>query len=194
MFENGVFHSLECAGKCYSYTQNDLSVNQNVSCINLQYNQRLANLFDVSLESKSHTNYQCLGYNSLVKKLHSYATSASFQRLSNFNLQRENIMLRNRIDLYERFKLLIANNDIKRLRVVVGNCLTHGYGLKTIIQKMSLTINKNYCAKKWDDNELDLSVLVLRIGGPALLHAFNQLSMLPTSSVIYKVIYANCPS
>lgn len=44
VFENGVFHSHECASKSYSYTQNSLSANQNVSCVNLQYNQKLANL------------------------------------------------------------------------------------------------------------------------------------------------------
>ena len=136
VFENGVFHSSACAANYYCLNQNELWFVRNASCDDLRFNHKLENLIEISVANKKHTNYAHLGHSAIVDKLYAYSDRAKQQRLQNLNLLRENLMLRNRIDLHERFKVLIANNDISRLRVIIGTCLSNGYGLRTIITNL----------------------------------------------------------
>lgn len=109
-------------------------------------------------------------------------------KLQLLSLSLENIRLRNKIDTHKRFQLLLANEDIARVRSVMNVCLKSGAGLNTILNKFSMAAQNLYSPRAWEEKEVDLAVLVLKIGGPALLHTFNKLSLLPSSSFIYKVI------
>lgn len=70
-------------------------------------------------------------------------------------------------------------------------CLNKGAGIETIIQRFTLAANGLYKHRKWSSDEINLATLVLRIGGPGLLYAFNRVSLLPSSTFIYKAIILN---
>ena len=66
-------------------------------------------------------------------------------------------------------------------------CVKKKTGIVGMINQFNLAANDVYKPKFWKQNDIDLAILVLRIGGPALLYAFHQQNKLPSSSFIYKV-------
>lgn len=47
---------------------------------------------------------------------------------------------------------------------------------------------RTYKPKQYSEKEKDLATLVLRIGGPRLVDACAQMGIVPSKSLIYKVI------
>lgn len=65
--------------------------------------------------------------------------------------------------------------------------MKEGRSTKAIINKINLATSNLYKPKQSNENDLDLAILVLRVGGPSLLHVFSTMNRLPTSSYIRKV-------
>ena len=60
-----------------------------------------------------------------------------------------------------------------------------------MIRIFTAAANKVFEPKQWTQDDKDLAILLLRVGGPALLYAFNKENRLPCSSYIYKVNILN---
>ena len=60
-----------------------------------------------------------------------------------------------------------------------------------MIRIFTAAANKVFEPKQWTEEDIDLATLLLRIGGPALLYAYNKENRLPCSSYIYKVNILN---
>lgn len=67
-------------------------------------------------------------------------------------------------------------------------------GIRAVIDRFMSASQQVYKTRGWNDDDIDLATLVLRIGGPSLLHVFAEQNKLPSSSFIYKVsnIINNC--
>ena len=89
--------------------------------------------------------------------------------------------------MHKRFLNLIAQEDVPRLSQILTICLNKKTGIRGIIDKFLLAAGDLYHAKGWNENDIDLATLVLRMGGPTLLYAFTDTNILPSSSVTYKV-------
>lgn len=76
-------------------------------------------------------------------------------------------------------------NLIASQQIIV--CMKEGRSTKVIISKINSAACNLYIAKQWEENDLDLAVMVLRICGPSLLHAFSSKNRLPSTSYIYKI-------
>lgn len=133
-----------------------------------------------------YTNHEYLNYHHLRTKLDLKIEQLRELKLENLNKTRAILAYKNRISLLDRFKNLIATEDISRIKQLASTCLKNGSGIKSIINKINLATSNLYEAKKWDQNDIDLATMVLRIGGPALLHIFSVKNMLPSDSFIYK--------
>ena len=59
----------------------------------------------------------------------------------------------NKIDLYKRFQILIANNDIPRLQQLLTVCLNHGDGMNAILTKLVMAVNGSYKPKGWSEDK-----------------------------------------
>jgi hypothetical protein len=57
-----------------------------------------------------------------------------------------------------------------------------------MIERLNLAIQGCYKNKNFSEKEKDLGILVLRIGGPKLLTAFNKVNMLPSHSVVSSMV------
>lgn len=58
----------------------------------------------------------------------------------------------------------------------------------TKLIKQSFFILRVYRVKGYSKKDVDLGILVLRIGGPGLLATFNEINFLPSASVVYKAL------
>lgn len=160
----------------------------NCSCFNLQYNKELSDIVSRLGILENKTKYMphiYLGFHQLDDKLGSYTETKNTMKLNLLALSLENLKLRNKIDTYKRFQLLLANKDVSRVKSVMNSCLKSGAGLSKILNKFSMAAENLYRPRDWDDAEIDLAVLVLRIG--ALLYCIRfirRLSYHPRLSYI----------
>ena len=63
-----------------------------------------------------------------------------------------------------------------------------------ILSQLSQAIERTYQCKSYSDKDMDIGILVLRIGGPRLVYALNQAGLIPSKSVISKALQNKLPS
>jgi hypothetical protein len=189
VFENKNFHTQRCAKNSYKCTPNELSNEINRDCYNLQYNNQFTSIFEsIKNDNNKHLNRKYLNYNLFVERLESKDEKIYRLKLENLRKDFQLICYKNQIDMHKRFLNLIAQEDVPRLSQILTVCLNQKTGIRGIIDKFLLAAGDLYHAKGWNENDIDLATLVLRMGGPTLLYAFTDTNILPSSSVTYKVI------
>ncbi|CAF0901890.1 unnamed protein product [Brachionus calyciflorus] len=185
-FENGAFHSVECTQNNYNLTSANSDINQ--SCYYVKYNTNFKSILKRSNEIPKFTNHSFMTYLQLKQELDEKNTKINSQKLETLNLRRSNITLNNQLSDYKRFKILVSQNDIPRIHVLVKSCIKSNYGINGIIEKIKQAIAGSYKPKGYGQKDIDLAILVLRIGGPRLLYTFNKLNQLPSSSLVNKAL------
>lgn len=76
--------------------------------------------------------------------------------------------------------MAVATKDVPRLNVLVSQCLKCKAGVGEVIRTIERSVEQTYHARSYTDMDLDMALLTLRLGGRALLYAFNQYISLPT--------------
>ena len=71
----------------------------------------------------------------------------------------------------KRILNLIATNDLSRVNTIIKIFLKQKAGTQSIIQKLQLAISGLYKCKSYSQHEVDIGILVLRIGGPRLIYS-----------------------
>ena len=141
-----------------------------------------------SIEAASHTPYKYLTFNQLIALLeHKNATINEF-RLASLNLKKNYLCLLNKANDYKRMMRLIASSDTPRLNSLLNTFMRQGHGMGTICDKIKQAIDGCFKNKAFSEKEKDLGILVLRIGGPRLLWTFNKLNMLPSKSLVSRML------
>ena len=184
VLENGVFHHNSCAKDGYILNNPNELTNQ--LCQNLIYNQHLNTIIKRFNCAEKHTNYNYLTFNQLKELLDYKNQQINNLKLENLNKLRSIISLRNKTNDFKRFMILISQNQIPRLHQIIRISINNGFGINGIIEKIKNAIENVYHPRGYSKTEYDLAAITLRIGGPRLLYAFNQLNYLPSSSSMYK--------
>jgi hypothetical protein len=182
VLESNKLHSISCSKNNYLCP---LGESSNKECANLKHDSTLQGIIERMSNVKKHTNYQYMNFSQLVDTINHYVKLVNKSKLENLNNNRTILALRNKITLFKRFVLLISMNDIPRLSFLIKICLSRNCSINVIIEKMKAAIDGTYAPKQWDESDKDLGILVMNIGGPALLSAFK--GRLPSTSYMYKV-------
>ena len=122
-----------------------------------------------------------LSFDQLKEKFRDMRKKAEIDKLDTLNLLRKNKTLTKQATLNERFRELITGSDVPRLGMLLQLCSKNGMGLHSIIGRIGDAINMKYRLRKYGENEWDIATLVLRIGGPKLLHILHQTHGLPAT-------------
>ena len=88
--------------------------------------------------------------------------------------------------LNSRSSELIRSADIPRLKTLTEVCIRKGMGMKSILGRIEDAINKRYSPQNYDDTDMEKATIVLRIGGPRLLHVLHITDGLPSVSLTYQ--------
>ena len=188
VFENGKLHSPNCCNNNYLYIKNNNSKNTNIECLNLKYSSELNKIVKRSFENSLSLNHEYFNFQQAICKLELYINRLNDYKLKCLSKDSRLLAYKNRIDNYERFKLLLASCNVERIQTLIKVCINNGESLNKIIYKINQASNELYKPKSWTQDDIDLAVLVLRIGGPALLYAFNKQNKLPCTSFISKTL------
>ena len=80
---------------------------------------------------------------------------------------------------------MLASNDVKRLKCVLGVALKCGCSVSAIVMRVEQAINGLYTARgDYSERELDIAFLVKSLGGPKLLYALCRSHGLPAYRTI----------
>ena len=86
---------------------------------------------------------------------------------------------------HHRLLKMLASNDVKRLKCVLGVALRRGCSVSAIVMRIDQAINGLYTARgNYSEHELDITFLVKSLGGPKLLYALSRSHGLPAYRTI----------
>ena len=141
-----------------------------------------------------------LSCSQLQKRYCEISVKLNIHKLDALNLIRKNKTIVYQKTLNTRFREIVSSRDIPRLGTLLQICHNKGMGIQFIIGRMGDAINSRYRVRKFSEDEWDIAYLVLRIGGPKLLHVLHAthgllihvkivLSLLPLIQVLRIVLY-----
>lgn len=96
-----------------------------------------------------------------------------------FNASKKLARMLKNLSLTKRAIVLMSKNDIPGVRRVLERALERGESPHVVLSKLQDALSGLHKARRWSEKEKDLALLVLRLGGPALLHVLHQTSGLP---------------
>lgn len=173
--EKSSFHHVKCyKNNCLiNVDDNNETCNH---CEQLQFNMDLKALIERSRnDPPSNTIYKFLSFNQLVNRLDNKSNQINELKLNSLNLLRNNLNLINRTSDYKRLMILISANDIPRIKQLISACLKSNISISMMTERIAKAINGVYRPKQFDEKDIDLGTLVLRIGGTGLLNTFYKL-------------------
>ncbi|KAH9923817.1 uncharacterized protein B0H18DRAFT_934574 [Fomitopsis serialis] len=93
-----------------------------------------------------------------------------------------------RINDHQRLTMLLATNDVKRLRELLAVALRNGSSPRYLFSQLQRAISGVYKARgpggRFDKRDLEIAFLAKALGGPRLLYALNHSHGLPSPSTV----------
>ncbi|CAN0263008.1 unnamed protein product, partial [Hapterophycus canaliculatus] len=71
-------------------------------------------------------------------------------------------------------KRIIAQGNVPGIRRVLAQALKKGCSSQSILEKLENALSGSYHARGWTEEEKDLGLLILWIGGPSLLNVLHK--------------------
>ncbi|KAF9784546.1 hypothetical protein BJ322DRAFT_1195332 [Thelephora terrestris] len=106
-------------------------------------------------------------------------------RLKNAALSRQLTTKQRNVNDHQRLLKILALNDVKRLKCVLGVALKRGCSVAAIIIRVEQAIDGLYNARgNYSERELDIAFLAKSLGGPKLLYALCRSHGLPAYRTI----------
>ena len=165
----------------------DISANDASDCCSkLAYSTQLSKIISHSIDPPEQINYIYLSYDELVSKLHEKHNKIKQLTLKQFNHNRKIKNMSQNIELNERIFHCIQKNDIKNLNIIT-TCLNNNRSMGYVLQKLNEAINKKYNPQHSEDDK-DLSVIILKFGGPALLEILHRAKQFPSVSTAFRLL------
>jgi hypothetical protein len=82
----------------------------------------------------------------------------------------------------------IADNKINRVKSILSRCLNEKRGLKCVIETLSYATKNMYAAKQYHQDDYNSEILMLKLGGRVLCHAYSKFGGGPCSMNTIKAI------
>lgn len=102
------------------------------------------------------------------------------------NLKRRLGNLLEKLSDYKRFVMAIATMDVPRLKQLIRVALARNVSISRLIRLLQDAVEGTYSARGYMDDDIDLGVLVYRLGGPKLVYAMGHGAGLPSLTAIKK--------
>lgn len=116
----------------------------------------------------------------LTKRSQNHKQAQRESQLHLLNATKKLSRLMRNLSLAKRAMLLISKNDIPGCKRVLETALSRGASPGVVLSKLEDALAGVYKARGWNETDDDLALMVLRLGGPALLHVLHQTSGLPS--------------
>ena len=168
----------------------------NKCCSDIEHSPQFKKIIEVGSKSDlpSQSKLEVCNYQQLQLRYRKLKDQYNDEKLQNLDLLRKHSFLNQKCTLNSRFSELICSADIPCLKTLLEVCIRKGMGMKSILGRIEDAINKRYSPKNYDDTDMEKATLVLRIGGPRLLHVLHITDGLPSVSLTYQKNIAIAPN
>ena len=124
-------------------------------------------------------NFKFMNATQLQERSEAWKQNARSAQLELFNAKKAKSRLMSNLDYEKRRTLLISRENIPGVRRVLANALKRRMSGPAILDKLRDALDGIYHARGWTEEENDLALLVLRLGGPSLLNVLHTNAGLP---------------
>ena len=162
----------------------------NGECASLEKDERLSCMIARAVknhkELPAQTNNIFLTHTQLSDKCSDMRKQRNLLQLQVITKSKQLHRLNKVLGLHKRFMVLIAENNVLRVKELVSVALRNNRSISYIVDKVTLAINKVYRARPSEEDK-DLSFIVLKLGGPTLLDVLCKANKLPSTSLAYRM-------
>jgi hypothetical protein len=88
------------------------------------------------------------------------------------------------MDDYDRLIMAIATNDVPRIHAIIETAMRNGASVRSMANRIIDAFEGLHRTKGFTELELDLGILIYRLGGRSLLYAMNKALNLPSLRTI----------
>ena len=155
-------------------------------CKSLDGSKQVQDIVSRATSCSHHTNHCFLTFSQLEDRFRLMREERTALWFQKNNVTRKVQHLLRTLDIYKKLVLSLRQNDVPRLRQLISTALKNGRSVNYIVDKVSQAVDGVYHAKGFTDDDIDLAFLVMRIGGPRLLHTMHVVFGFPSASTLYK--------
>ena len=184
------FHAPECAGKNFVMDLN-MDGEINWECKMLKNDNSLSRIISRA-ESDDPTapiQDKFLTFIQLKTRLDGCREKLSRLSIEKYKLGKKAERLGKTLTFHKRLLIMVAENKIPRLHYLVNVALKNNRSIQYIVGKCTEAIAGVYRARV-DQDDKDLTFLVLKFGGPSLLDILYRANVLPSVSLGYRIAKA----
>ena len=116
------------------------------------------------------------------------------QKLYTLNQVRKCATSHRRVALAKSIFIYLADHDVGGVRRLMGQARRDGLSMNAILHRLEQAVGGTYKAKNYSEDEFDLAILAMRLGGHAMLHALHQAAGFPGATAVYAKIAARSVS
>ena len=88
------------------------------------------------------------------------------------------------LDDYRRFLMAVATNQVPRLKQLVAQGLKDGVSVGTLVETIQRAVDDTYRARQYDSDDMDIALMVYRLGGRKLVYAMNHYISVPSLATL----------
>ncbi|KAG1893164.1 uncharacterized protein F5891DRAFT_1131378 [Suillus fuscotomentosus] len=147
--------------------------------------RHIVHLSEIARDTKHHTNYKFLGLGHMQDIAKTYADQIKQLKLQELNHSHKYMRLLTQLDDYNRLLMAISKKDIPRIHQIVDVALHHGSSVQEVVNKLEDALEGAYTPRGYGANDLDITTLVVRLGGCQLLFALHQSLGLPSLCTLH---------
>lgn len=93
-----------------------------------------------------------------------------------------------RLTLAKSILIYLADKDVSGVHRLISQARRDGLSLNAILGRLQQAVAGTYNAKGYSENEYDLAILAMRLGGQSLLHALHKAAGFPGATTVYAKI------
>ncbi|TFK16534.1 hypothetical protein FA15DRAFT_742649 [Coprinopsis marcescibilis] len=147
------------------------------SCLSCQSTQKdVRNTLAHAQRNHGKLSNSTLSHRQLCEKIESIQEKYEDERLKHFNMNKAIERLRKHRTTLDALLDLLGTKDVPALHRIFRNAHKFGWGSKKLLEKVTSAIDGKYHAKNFVDWELDLAILIYKLGGNGALHALHNLA------------------
>lgn len=125
-------------------------------------------------------NYIYLTHSQMVERAKFHHERMRNIRCSNHSATKKIDGLVKNLDAYKRVVMMVGREDIPGIKRVFGQALKKGRSVHALLALLASAVNGHYRARTaYDEKDLHLATVVMRIGGPSLLDVLHQAAGMP---------------
>ena len=132
-----------------------------------------------------HLNYKFTTMKQMEERGRAASSALHAKCLATLNLRRQALRIGRKLEGFKKVMMFLGENDVPGVRRVLGQALKDGKSPFAVMNTLRAAFEGRYHARGHNQDDLDLAIPVMRVGGPALLYALSKSLSLPSITSVY---------